>query len=235
MARKQPRSHGLDAFWAAQKRIGVSATARTGWLLTFANREESFETRQLAIGPEQETEAVRWEALAFSKGPFSKRNGFITVAEDELPSWSEITRAHRHLWIVVLGQLRQRQPADVEANWRGTLTINADGRVTALALTSELPFRSGFLLQAYEALAGLTAERRRLRFCLKCERPFVARGRQAYDLASCSLVDRTARYRDRHRDAFREYRRTYYRRKVAEKLGRPVEKIKFRSREGRKS
>ena len=104
MARRQTHDHRLDAFWAAHKRIGGGATARTGWLLTFANQEESFQTRQLAIRPEQETVAVRWEALAFSKGPLSKRNRFITVGEDELPSWSEVTHAHRHLWSVLLGQ-----------------------------------------------------------------------------------------------------------------------------------
>lgn len=222
--RKRARHGLLDEFRAAQKRVGWTAEDRAGWLLTLARRDLSYETRQLAATSEAEAAAVRWEALAFAKGTRE-----FSVSESDLPSWSGVTKAHTRLRIMVLAELRNGRPARVETRWSGALTIGSDGRVSGHSLTGELPFLDGFLVQTYEALARLATEKRRLRFCPKCQHPFVARGRQVYDSGTCSQSHRTALYRTKHREKFRAYRQRYYRERVAERLGKPVEKIPFRT------
>jgi hypothetical protein len=208
--------------------VGATADARARWLLTFARREPLYDTRQLAVSSEADALALRWEAIAFAKG-----TGQFTLGPDDLPSWAALTTARHRVWTVILAELRHGRQAEVEARWRGALAIRTDGRITGSPLTGELPFLDAFLVQAFETLAGLARAKRGLRFCLKCKGPFVARGRQLYDSATCSQSHRTALYRSRHREEFRAYRRAHYLEHVAKKLNKKPEKVHIQPRERR--
>jgi hypothetical protein len=220
--RRETAKDSTDNFLEALRRVGRMRDGRARWLLAFAKRERTYETRQLAIASDAKALTVRWDALAFAKG-----RGDFTVSKDDLPSWQQVTSVHKELWDV-LGELQRERPADIEARQQRLLTIR-DGIVKGRTLSDELPFRDGFMLQVADTLEALGAAQRRLRFCLKCQQPFVGVGRQRYDSRTCSQAHRTALYRERHREDFRAYRRRYYRRRLAQKLGKRVERISFQS------
>ncbi len=73
-----------------------------------------------------------------------------------------------------------------------------------------MPFEGAFTIRAYNALTGLAEEHMSLRFCQRCRRPFVAKRE---DSVMCSGSCRTLAWRAENPEAFRAYRRQYYRRK----------------------
>jgi hypothetical protein len=103
-----------------------------------------------------------------------------------------------------------------------------DGFVHRIVPPLSIPWPNAFRARVDEILAS-DSVRRHLRFCLVCRRPFCASKRQAYCTPSCSQKHRTREWRQKNRERFRAARRAAYKRKVEEKLGRPV-KIGARSK-----
>jgi len=165
-----------------------------------------------------ETLAARWDALAFAYG----RRRWDASADIEPPTWEDVTKAHHRLWLLVFSQLRHKRPID--ARWTGRLFPQEDGSLTALTVTSQLPFLEGFVVQVYEVLRELGETGLRIRFCPICTRPYVSKRADAKVCPTGSC--RTIAWRRQNRAKFKAARREAYRRQMVTKTGNPNVRIR---------
>ena len=206
MNTKRQRVKASNELTAATGRVGLQVEDRARWLVEFARRRRTDETRLL----EGESLAARWEALAFAYG----RRWFVDQ-KAKPPAWADVTTAYGRLWSHAFSLLRQSQP--ISAHWVGHLYPQPDGSVRALTYTADLPFLGAFMVQVYEVLRGLTSVRLRIRFCPICTRPFVSKRPDAKvcPIGSC----RTLAWRKRHKEKFKATRREAYHRQMQKKTG----------------
>lgn len=187
---------------SAWGRVGQTSDARARWLVHFAGRD-------LGDLKPQQWRRLGWEmsALLCGSAPLGRREWLSPVAERVIRNC--------HAWLRD-GFQAMAEPTGVwsfEEKVRSLLFMR-DGRL--IGGKSPSAFLSDFAWFRLAVHETLTAARRRFRFCgnPSCRKPFIARKRQAYCAPKCSQVVRTRKFREKHPEKVREWRRLFYARKL---------------------
>ncbi len=183
-------------------RVGQTPEARARWLLRFAGQD-------LEDLKPQQWPRLGWQMSAFLSGsaPLGRREWLDPVREKVIHAC--------HAWLRD-GFQTMAEPTGVwssEENVRSILFMR-DGKL--IGGKSPSAFLSDFAWFRVAVHETLTAARRRFRFCgnPSCRKSFIARKRQAYCTRKCSQVVRTRKFREKHPEKVREWRRLFYARKL---------------------
>lgn len=181
-----------------------------GWLLDFTARDLS----RLTI---DEWLDLRCEAaiFAYDKGP-----SHLDLPSAVWPGRAAVRAMQR--WLQDLWpRLRQHEVAVLDASVPTVLGY-VDGKFVRLPQPMLVTWEKAFPNRLEDVLTDSDVNAR-LRFCLKCGKPFCANKRQMYCSGSCSLTQRTNKWRERNPDKFRAARREAYRRKMKAQHGESVQ------------
>ena len=223
--RATTRGKSADARWEqAVAHVGDTPESRARWLVVFATREP-------ALVPETEREAIRWRLAAYLESgrgedpeAFHGRAG--PAEEGEARQCREWLRAG-------LAQLARGEKWVIQLAFTPSyfIGLNPPRFYRRTPVTNALvPFREVVFRDSVPVLL------KRLRFCARngCGEAFLSRKRQVYCSGRCAQFERTARFRAKHAARIKQRRHERYVAAMRKKHG-PNVKVGSRSTRRRPS